>query len=347
MSDPIFIFNTTGTLGYITSQFIQGAVLHGVSVHTNVESQECDGRLYGANLRDLAVGYRHQPLLSEIVIVDENRFLSGFDDLGQAFLDYLLDIASSRKLALIYGNDDVNFLSFPSGLLKFLPHQCRGFTKNPEAVPVPWGFTLEGFNAAKLRQRNERDPRKILQNFNPTGSQSVREAVVAALQLSDLGDLAVDERHLHGEEYAAQLAECQFSLAMGGTFYWPKSEFAWMRDNMGAKNLALDAFPERTKTVGVLRWDSFRFWESMAFGCLPIQLDLEKHGFLLPKMPEKWLHYIPLDLEGIQGTLEKINALTRSPEQLRFMSESAASWAYEHAHPAFLYQWVMEHIASH
>jgi hypothetical protein len=346
MNDPVFVFNTTGTIGYITSQFIQGAILSGASVHTNVESLECDGRFCAADLKQLGVGYRDQPLASELVLVDETRFLSSQPDLGAGFFDYLSNLGASRKLALIYANDDVNFLRFPGELLTFLPHQCRGFTKNPNAVPVAWGFTLEGFEASKMRMGRLRDPRKIVQNFNPTGSQTVREAVIAALQVTDLMDLSLDQRHLHGDEYSDQLAESQFCLAMGGTFHWPKSDYYWMRERMDERSLTIDVFPERSKTVGIMRWDSFRFWEAMAFGCLPIQLDLEKHGFVLPEMPQPWLHYIPLDLGRVQDTVEKINELAKSPDLLRFMSESAAAWAREQVHPVSLYKRVIEKLSS-
>lgn len=345
MNDPIFVFTTTETIGYITSQFIQGAVLSGVSVHTNSESLQCDGRFCGANLKKLSVGHRDQPLPSELVIVDENRPLSSLPDMGEGFLENLLRLSASTKLALIYGQDDVNFMPLPKQLLKFLPHQCRGFSKNPEAVPVPWGFTLEGFEASKLRLGRDRNPRKIIQNFNPTRSQSVREAVVAALQVTNIGGATLDSRHLHGEEYANQLADAQFCLAVGGAFHWPNSDFHFMRDRMDARSLSLDVFPDRSKTVGIVRWDSFRFWESMAFGCLPIQLDLDKHGFVLPHVPQGWLHYIPFDLGSIQDTVDKLNELARSPDLLRYMSDCAANWALEHAHPVSLYKWVIENVA--
>jgi hypothetical protein len=205
---------------------------------------------------------------------------------------------------------------------------------------------LEGFEASKLRLGSLRDPRKIVQNFNPTESQTVREALVAILQVTDLLNLSLDKRHLHGDAYSDQLAGSQFCLAMGGTFHWPKSDYSWMRERMDERNLTIDVFPDRSKTVGIMRWDSFRFWEAMAFGCLPIQLDMHEHGFLLPHMPQKWLHYIPLDLARVHATVEKMNELSESPDLLRFMSESAAAWAYEHAHPVSLYNWVSENAQS-
>ena len=60
-----------------------------------------------------------------------------------------------------------------------------------------------------------------------------------------------------------------------------------------------------------LQWDSFRFWECLAFACCPIHLDLDKYGVDLPIIPKNWEHYIGLDLDYLERDLER---LRKNPE---------------------------------
>ena len=51
-------------------------------------------------------------------------------------------------------------------------------------------------------------------------------------------------------------------------------------------------------------WDSWRFWESLAAGCVTFHVDFDKYGVQLPVMPENWRHYIGIDLDNMQDTVE-------------------------------------------
>lgn len=55
----------------------------------------------------------------------------------------------------------------------------------------------------------------------------------------------------------------------------------------------------------IIQWDSWRFWESLVAGCIPIHLDLEKYGVELPTMPENWKHYVGIDLNNINRDIER------------------------------------------
>lgn len=84
------------------------------------------------------------------------------------------------------------------------------------------------------------------------------------------------------------------------------------------------------KTQRLVQWDSWRFWEAIAAGCVPIHLDFEKYGFILPVMPENWQHYIGIDLDNIDRSIELINQnLDRLPE----ISAAGRAWALEHYSP--------------
>jgi hypothetical protein len=345
MSNSYYIFNNPGLqVGYITSQFAQGARLAGFEVSTNVESLQADGRFCPPDLRAIGVTFQPQPRDSDVVIIDERRSLSALPDLGDGSFKYYNEVARHYRTAVIYGNDDVNYLAFPESLKTFLPHQVNGFTKNPHAHAVPWGFTLEGFELAAKQGGRPRKPKSVLMNFNPTNAQTVRESIYAAAEELLKSKFELDIRHQLGEEYASQLQESQFALAVGGSFHWPKSDYVYLRERMSEHKLRLDCFPGRSRTVGIVRWDSFRFWESMAFGCIPMQLDFDLYGFSLPIKPLRWVHYVPLDLSNIAVSLEQALDLFSTSEKSDYLANSAREWAFSNGHPSTLFGYVSANL---
>ncbi len=56
----------------------------------------------------------------------------------------------------------------------------------------------------------------------------------------------------------------------------------------------------------LIQWDSWRFWETLALGSVPMHIDLAKYGVELPVMPVNWKHYIGVDLNNIRQTVERI-----------------------------------------
>jgi hypothetical protein len=56
----------------------------------------------------------------------------------------------------------------------------------------------------------------------------------------------------------------------------------------------------------LLQWDSWRFWEALALGSVPMHVDLEKYGVELPVMPTNFKHYIGVDLSNINRTVEQV-----------------------------------------
>lgn len=84
------------------------------------------------------------------------------------------------------------------------------------------------------------------------------------------------------------------------------------------------------KSHTVVQWDSWRFWESLAAGCVTFHLDFEKYGICLPVMPENWRHYIGIDLDNIPAA---INRIMNEPEILETISQEGRNWAIQHYSP--------------
>jgi hypothetical protein len=84
------------------------------------------------------------------------------------------------------------------------------------------------------------------------------------------------------------------------------------------------------KTNRIGQWDSWRFWESLVAGCVTFHVDFDKYGFELPVSPENWKHYIGIDLDNIE---ESIDRIAKNPELLEKIAVQGREWAIENYSP--------------
>jgi hypothetical protein len=77
-------------------------------------------------------------------------------------------------------------------------------------------------------------------------------------------------------------------------------------------------------------WDSWRFWESLAAGCVTFHIDFDKYGAVLPVMPKNGQHYIGIDLDKLEDIVRRI---ATNPEILERISISGRQWAMENYGP--------------
>ena len=87
----------------------------------------------------------------------------------------------------------------------------------------------------------------------------------------------------------------------------------------------LDPRPARS-----VQWDSFRFWEALAAGCVAFNIDLERYGVELPVMPENWKHYIGINLENVDADIERLKS---KPACLERIAAAGREWAVENYAP--------------
>jgi hypothetical protein len=131
----------------------------------------------------------------------------------------------------------------------------------------------------------------------------------------------------HNPGYYELLLSTTTCSSFGGYFISPFPYYPWTLPGRICRK-AITKFG--WKTSRLVQWDSWRFWESLAAGCVTIHLDFDKYGFLLPVMPENWKHYIGIDLDNIDGSIDLI---IKNLERLPEISAAGRSWALEYYSP--------------
>lgn len=89
---------------------------------------------------------------------------------------------------------------------------------------------------------------------------------------------------------------------------------------------ALDPRPLR-----VISGDSFRFWESLACGTVPMQVDFEHYGLRLPVQPKPLEHYLPVKFDDLGQSVTQIK---QRISDLPRLAGTAKEWAMHNYRPA-------------
>lgn len=90
-----------------------------------------------------------------------------------------------------------------------------------------------------------------------------------------------------------------------------------------------------------VQWDSFRFWEALAAGCVAFNLDLEYYGIDIPVMPENWKHYIGVDLNRVDEAIERLEA---EPDLLEKIALGGRRWVLEYYSPNLMAERFLETV---
>lgn len=87
----------------------------------------------------------------------------------------------------------------------------------------------------------------------------------------------------------------------------------------------LDPRPPR-----VMSGDSFRFWESLACGTAPLQVDFEHYGLQMPTQPLPFEHYLPVRFDQLRTSVDKLRSVTGRLGQI---GDLGKAWAEEYYSP--------------
>lgn len=131
----------------------------------------------------------------------------------------------------------------------------------------------------------------------------------------------------HYPQYYERLKKSLACSCFGGFFIssWTKNPTTNM--TLAQKRIFTEL---NIKSKRILQWDSWRFWESLSAGCVTFHVDFDKYGIDLPVMPINWHHYIGVDLDNIQETIDRIND---EPEILEKIGSEGKKWCLEHYSP--------------
>lgn len=264
------------------------------------------------------------------------------------FSAYVIDISHTNCVSpfegvdagrLIYLNqsDVATFCETPAAAPMFVTHENRFISKGGRRMPLAFGLSKSLIAATAQRPAFSSRKRQALRNFHPTLNQSLRALLDLTYVLRIEAHMPVDRRILSPGAYVDSLLNSTGCLAYGGGFYSPIMDNPWFAKN-APDLIATHHFPRVDAPAFVLRWDSWRFWESLAAGCVTVQLDFEKYGLALPVMPKAWEHYVPIDLDDIAGSAE---ALMDRAAEWEGIAERGRAWALAHYAPAPTAQYVL------
>jgi len=249
-------------------------------------------------------------------------------DIQQDSIEYpqqkVVESPHPRTLAFSM-SDTIPILYLTDKTLLFCTHENKYYRLFGNRVP--WAFGLSSHMIYEAhRNRTDKRHNVILRNFRTARNQNVRDSLDLILLPHLTKYFEIDRRiqNNHFEKLSSYIG----CLAYGGSFI-PKIT----RDELYYPNQPWSKFLENVKFLQepvILRWDSWRFWESLTCGCLTFHLDFDKYGFMLPVMPENWKHYIGLNLEDVKGDIERlIDERDKIPE----IAENGRLWALAHYSP--------------
>ena len=253
---------------------------------------------------------------------------------------YFVDITHSNTLAPFHGiqggrlayvnqNDVSIFSRLPDDQLMFVAHETRFASKGGQRIPIAFGMSNSLVAATEQRKPMAQRTPRALRNFRASMNQSLRA-------LLDLSYVPLLERHVpvdrniyDAKAYLEALLDAPISLAYGGDFYAPLMENPWFQNHM-PKLAEQHHFERLDKPALVMRWDSWRLWESFTAGCVTVHLDFEKYGFALPELPTPWVHYAPIDLDDIAGSVAQLMDRRKDWDDI---GEQGRAWAIAHYAP--------------
>jgi hypothetical protein len=260
---------------------------------------------------------------------DMGAFLYVFVFTEQSYSPELCDavaaFAAPHKVILSMA-DTVSDWLLPDTVPALLTHQST--LRVMTGWRLPWGIGYSRSTAAATAETPDFASRKpvLLRNFRPTPNQHVRNAIDVGFADWFAAHFEVD-REISGNHFGRLLGS-QACAAYGGMFMenlMSNVHFAEMNDVQ-----LLHANIRFLRETCVVRWDSWRFYESLAAGCLTLQLDLEKYGLPLPVMPVPWQHYIPLRFDDPKGCVEE---MIRRREEWPAIAAAGRDWVREHYSP--------------
>jgi hypothetical protein len=328
-SQGIGFYSLQGSFSYLSFCLAEGLHDLGIPVYANTSHQAPD-------ISNFCFYATTQERLysSALIVVDpyqlETEMASGTLQLDFPFKNYII-------LAM---NDALANFCLPSNIPLFCTHENRFYTL--PGIRIPWAFGCSSRMILKLQKTDTTRIKRFIANFRPSFAQSVRQALdlclVDHLKHFIEIDSTLSDPGRWGDQHFEKLSTSIGCLAYGGYFAQDMHKTPYLAERLPPAKAAFQ------RDTVILRWDSWRFWESLTAGCATVHLDFEKYGFILPVMPVNGVHYIGIDLENIQAT---VKLLTGPRERLIEIGEQGKQWAITHYSPLAVAKRFLNHICMH
>jgi hypothetical protein len=278
----------------------------------------------------------------EVLIVDDNT-PHGIPSHAPELLSQLVAIRKSRPVVILSHQDASNFVTYPEVFdLVYIAHHTTLFSKNLKYRPLPIGLPFEIIHESEARLSAMTKPKRsgIIHNFGRTLSQGVRQALAFGLVPLLEKHFKVTRSTSRGNDYIQELISHEAILAYGGDFVWE------LQSSYGHERTSYFSGIQRGD-VAVVRWDSWRFWEACAFGCVPITLNFERYGLTLPEPFIPWKHYIPVCFDDPLGSIFTLRKrIAEEPNYFEAVGQSAREFSIKHYGPSQLASRILDAISS-
>ena len=131
----------------------------------------------------------------------------------------------------------------------------------------------------------------------------------------------------HYPQYYRRLTSSRACFAFGG-FFAPR--FSRNLDSLPLR-IAYRVVQELgMRTRAVVQFDSWRFWESLAAGCLTLHVDFDAYGCRFPVQPVNWRHYVGFDFRHLS---EDVRRLRDSRSQWEDIACAGQEWVLQNYSP--------------
>lgn len=223
-------------------------------------------------------------------------------------------------------------------------HFCKKSKYPSNFVPWQFGLTNRMISSLKPLPFNERK-NEVLVNFRckhqlrDLAEKKIMPTVYESLAKNSATDSYDENRtdnlehhywtltgRRHYSSYYKRLGSSKACAAFGGFLQTPKSNST----NIVFKILRrIDAMFNIFNYDRILQFDSWRFWESLASGCLTIHIDFDKYGVVLPVMPVNGTHYLGVDFSN----LEKSKNDLKQVEKFESIANAGREWVLNNYSP--------------
>jgi hypothetical protein len=209
----------------------------------------------------------------------------------------------------------------------------------------PWAFGLTNrilAGCGSVNRFDQREPRMLV-NFRvgQPVRKVVKERVLPKLAGRFLLDSSFDKQpekgidrvyweatgRRHYPTFFERLQRTMLCAAFGG--YFAPGIFR-----------STESLPERVlyhlvsrlgkQTHTIMQFDSWRFWESMAAGCLTLQVDYKRYGCRLPVEPDSQVNYAGIDFEKAESMQFLLDSDLKT---LSAIADAGRRWAVENYSP--------------